>query len=361
MNKHFFSPDYATARKRFREAAQKAGCALEPHPIGLTGPQGEELSIDIALSEAMDGAHAPCLVISSGVHGVEGYFGSAVQLAVLEQWRANPALAPRCRWVMIHAVNPYGMAWRRRVNEDNADLNRNFLLAGQSYAGSPEGYAKLDGLINPQGAPAFFEPDRLKLAAAILRHGKPVIQQAVSGGQYDYPKGLFFGGAKATRSKDILEAHYDRWLGGASSIMHVDFHTGLGASGDYKMLVDHPLDAAQQQRLETTFGVDKVQTMGPGGISSTLRGTFGIWGHSRHKAGEYIYTAAEYGTYSVLDMLAALRAENRAVHWGAPGDARTEKAKRALLEAFCPASERWRGQVIDSGVRVVSQAVGALS
>jgi len=29
--------------------------------------------------------------------------------------------------VLVHAINPYGFAWTRRVNEDNVDLNRNFV------------------------------------------------------------------------------------------------------------------------------------------------------------------------------------------------------------------------------------------
>ena len=29
--------------------------------------------------------------------------------------------------VLLHASNPYGFAWGRRVNEDNVDLNRNFV------------------------------------------------------------------------------------------------------------------------------------------------------------------------------------------------------------------------------------------
>ena len=29
--------------------------------------------------------------------------------------------------MLLHALNPYGFAWDRRVNEDNADINRNFV------------------------------------------------------------------------------------------------------------------------------------------------------------------------------------------------------------------------------------------
>ena len=68
------------------------------------------------------------LVLTSGTHGVEGFCGSGCQVSLLEDSRflrqierAGIAL------LMIHAVNPYGFSHLRRVNEDNVDLNRNFI------------------------------------------------------------------------------------------------------------------------------------------------------------------------------------------------------------------------------------------
>lgn len=43
-----FSPDYSTARSRFRQAAFRLGWAMVNHSIGQTGPNGEDLTIDIA-------------------------------------------------------------------------------------------------------------------------------------------------------------------------------------------------------------------------------------------------------------------------------------------------------------------------
>ena len=78
-----FSPDYSTARDRFRQAASRLGWLLEAHPIEAAGPGGEELTIDVASSSTGDPERV--LVVSSGIHGVEGFFGSAVQLALLGQ------------------------------------------------------------------------------------------------------------------------------------------------------------------------------------------------------------------------------------------------------------------------------------
>lgn len=74
----FFSPDYATARSRFRLATQQAGGRLSSLALAPTGPGGEDLTIDIAWF----GAHTPqrAFIHSSGVHGVEAFAGSAIQV-----------------------------------------------------------------------------------------------------------------------------------------------------------------------------------------------------------------------------------------------------------------------------------------
>ena len=72
-----FSPDYLTACEQFRAIALERGFRLEVFPIGQTGPFGEDLTVDAAIR----GSETPgrVWVVSSGLHGVEGYFGSAVQ------------------------------------------------------------------------------------------------------------------------------------------------------------------------------------------------------------------------------------------------------------------------------------------
>ena len=55
--------------------------------------------------------------------------------------------------IFVHTINPYGMAWWRRFNENNVDLNRNFLTRNQKYSGVPEGYEHIREFINPESPP----------------------------------------------------------------------------------------------------------------------------------------------------------------------------------------------------------------
>ena len=157
MSNACFSSSYSEARHRFLDAARAVNADVHSHALDAASP--DKLAIDVA---TLGEPHDPALVISSGIHGVEGYFGSAVQLALLQQLKlANHR--KNIRYVLIHGVNPYGFAQGRRVNEDNTDLNRNFMLNVSAYAGAPEGYARLNGLLNPPSPPSRFEPFKLKM------------------------------------------------------------------------------------------------------------------------------------------------------------------------------------------------------
>ena len=115
-----FSMTYVEARTKFRAAATAQKAKLVSLPI-LQDGDDLELTIDIAI---LQGDLPGYVVHSSGTHGIEGYAGSAIQLAILDTIAKTPT-QNRPSLVLMHAVNPYGMAHYRRFNEQNVDLNRN--------------------------------------------------------------------------------------------------------------------------------------------------------------------------------------------------------------------------------------------
>ncbi|MFO0888734.1 MAG: DUF2817 domain-containing protein [Isosphaeraceae bacterium] len=351
-----FSPDYFRARDRFRKEASQLGWQLEAHPIGGQGPGGEELTIDVACSPWGDPARV--LVVSSGVHGVEGFFGSAVQSALLEEWSNSSPPPARC--VFLHGLNPYGFAWLRRFDEDNVDPNRNFLLPGESFEGASDAYARLDGFLNPRRPPSrvdLFLPRALLL---IARHGMPALRQAVAAGQYAFPRGLFFGGKAPTPMNRLLSENLGRWLRGSERVVHLDFHTGLGPWASWKLLIDYRLEAWQRTWLETWFGAGSFETGDNSLVAYDARGGFGRWCVARRFAPEYLFACAEFGTYGPVSVLAGLRAENRAHHWGAPGSASMLRAGERLKELFCPSSASWRSLVVEQGLDLVRRGMQGL-
>lgn len=349
--------DYFDARRRFLDAAKRHDAWTAAFAIAARGPQGEELTIDTAYLGA--GAPRRLLVVTSGTHGVEGYAGTAVQLALLKQ------LGPRTLrkdqgLLLIHALNPYGYAHNRRTNEHNVDLNRNAL---EQFPGPPNpAYARLNRWLNPPSPPArdFF---LLRGLGYVLRDGPAAVKQAIAGGQYEFPRGLFYGGtALADSTRRLAEILSDPSLRSARRVIYLDLHTGLGRRGGCKLLVNFEEGSAPYARLREWFGAGAVQGNRPN-RSIAYRVTGDLTDLvARLYAGAEVYPAVlEFGTYPLARMIAALRAENRAHFYGRQGSARVARAKRALLETFCPREKAWRTAVVRGGLRVLNQALAALA
>lgn len=350
--------DYASARARFRAAAERLDWRPEAHVIPGTGPNGEELTIDAAISPHPDARKV--LIVSGGLHGAEGPFGSAVQLAALECFAAEPPPAG-VRYLFIHALNPWGYAHGRRVDADNVDPNRNFLRPGEEYTGSPPTYQFFDYLLNPRSPPVRFDLFVPRAWLAVARFGVPALRQALAGGQYDYPKGVFFGGHRPTATHLAMRECLGRWIGPAADVVHLDFHTGLGKWGEYKLLLDAPVSDCQRERMDRWFGPGTHEEDDPTKTSYLPRGGFGPWCVAQKFAPEYLYTVAEFGTFGNIPMLAGLRRENRAAHWGQPGERNSERARKRLRELFVPPDPRWRARVLVQGLDLVMRAANGLA
>ena len=120
----FFETNYTEARNKFRELAIQVGAETLSFPIF------EQLTTDVAI---VQGIPSVVLLHISGTHGPEAFAGSAIQLTALsllleEKSRLGETYsATMPTIVFVHALNPYGFHTLRRVNENNIDLNRNFL------------------------------------------------------------------------------------------------------------------------------------------------------------------------------------------------------------------------------------------
>jgi len=335
-----YSRDFAAARDRFRAAAREAGAALDAIPLEARGPHGESLSIDVArLGQA--GAQR-VLLHTSGLHGVEAFAGSAVQIAALKD---PPPLPAGCALVLAHVLNPYGMAWLRRTNENNVDLNRNFLSADERRQGAPSLYAALDPLLNPPSPPAR-DAFWLRLAWLALRHGFKAPRQAIAEGQFEFPLGLFYGGSRLEPGPQAFVDWLRRELEVPSYLFSLDLHSGLGRWGEETPIVatgvgatlTDQLAAALDRRLVDPATNDAVYRI-RGGMGAAL---------PRMLPGVRVDAILqEIGTRPAARVLHALRDENRAHHHA--GDPFPHPAKLALREALSPSNLAWRERAVALG------------
>jgi hypothetical protein len=352
-----FSPSYAAARDRFLQAAKALGAPLSSFPVEAQGPNGEELSIEVACLGAREPARA--VVVSSGLHGIEGFFGSAIQTAWLESFaRSGGQLPPATAVVLIHGLNPFGFAWRRRVNETNVDLNRNFLLPSDSYTGVPPEVRELRYFLNPGTPPPRFSLFLPQAVWLILRYGMRKLKAALTQGQYEFEDGLFFGGKRPEEGTALVQARFDSWVTGSPRVLHLDFHSGLGRFKECRLLSVEPAGSPRSLWLAERFGPERVEAIGAGvAARTTARGNMGNWltatlnGLGRN----YAFLTPEFGTYSGIRVFEALRDENR-VHRH-PGHRAYERIKARLVEVFCPASTVWRKAVVNKGLELIGQAI----
>lgn len=333
----YFSTDYQSARARFRKRAADAGAELHTLDLPATDPRGEALAIDIAWL----GTAAPQRVFlyTCGLHGVEAYAGSAAQLALFD---SPPEFGTHDALVLVHVLNPYGMAWLRRTNENNVDLNRNFIVEGERWSGAPELYRALDPLLNPPSPPAR-DGFVIRAAASVMRHGFHRVKQAIAEGQYEYPRGLFFGGRKLECGPRLYLDWLRRHLAGAQYILALDLHTGLGRHGT-DTVAPGPSNTTARATLGNALSREFVDPAAPS-VAYTVRGGYGAaLAHVLPRV-EIDFVLQEIGTYPPLEVIYALREENR---WHFYGDGSiVHPARQRLLEALCPRSPAWRRRAIE--------------
>ncbi len=357
-----FSSSYAQARERFLEAARDAGLPVESWVHPERGRDGEELAMDVVRDGPPDAA--ALLVLSSACHGVEGYCGSGVQVAALRDaaWRDH-ARRNHVAVLYIHALNPYGFSHIRRTTHENVDLNRNFHDFGQPLPAN-EGYGGLHPLLLPDEWPPS-EANTQALERFVDDHGMPVYQAAVTGGQHDFPQGMFFGGKKPAWSnlavREVLRAHGRR----AARIGWIDFHTGLGPNGLGERIYAGPDDEATIARARRWWdgGGSTPITSFYDGTSTSAVLTGLLWSAVRDECPQAQYTgiAMEYGTVPIDETLTALRGDHW-LHLHPDAPAGTVAAlKRRMLDAFYTDTDEWKDRIVSQARDAMVQAVEGLA
>jgi hypothetical protein len=345
--------DYTEARARFLDAARAAGARLSAHDHPLTGPGGEALATDVAVVGKPD---APTrLLVISGTHGVEGFAGSMCQTRWLSEGVSVPG---DVAVVFVHAINPFGFAWVRRVNEDNVDLNRNCIDFGVPCPDNP-GYDELAGALVPD---RWDGESREQTAATLLawgrEHGFDALQDAVSAGQYRHPNGIFYGGARAVWSQRTLEAVARETLAGATCGAVIDLHTGLGPFGVGELIASHP-DRAGKERLAAWYDDYTVPSEGTS-VSSDVSGDILDALEAWLPGSEVTGVAIEWGTVDMVEVSNALRADAWLHAYADPRGPEAGPIKAQLRAAFAPDDPAWSDLVWDRFTDVAEQATVGL-
>ncbi len=361
----YFPASYEESRARFLRDAERirprwADSRLEARPL----TRDPNLSIDWLWAHPRK--KELVVVVSTAEHGIEGYVGAAILKLFMEEFapRLNPE---NTGLLLVHAINPYGMKHKLRVNPNHVDLNRNFVY-GETYdpTVNPD-YDLLRDFLAPQKAAGGVKKGKaaflLGAAKAILQFGATRIQTAALLGQRRHEQGLYFGGRAAQEETRAITSLYRRALSEYDSFVQMDMHTGYGPRYQMTMLLS-PLEEISSAEATRKFNYPRVQKINADEFYA-INGDMGDFVYRLRDAefpGKRVFASGfEFGAFgdSFPALLRSLRItilENQLRHYGATDPQAEAEIRAEYEELFFPKEEAWRAKALQDA----RQALGGI-
>lgn len=235
----FFKSSYDEARSQFKNVSdlQANTPGMNLQQLEFFDPLDSQLKTDVTWLRPIK-PNSRLIVVFSGLHGIEGLAGSAIQSRMLMELK--PTM--KSDYLFVHALNPYGFKNFRRVDRFNIDLNRNFILNKPDFLTPNKAYEKLDSFLNPTHPAqlSFFSRFHFIFLSLqlILQHSLDSVRQSILIGQHQFPKGLYYGGSDHQYQKKIIDTLNTDIFNTYEKIVAVDLHTGYGEKGKLHILVN---------------------------------------------------------------------------------------------------------------------------
>lgn len=366
-NLTYFKETYVDCRKSFFDEAFKLrglSEGVEISHIAIETRIDSDLTIDYCYIPAQN-SFERLFILTSAVHGIEGYTGSAVQQMFLKELvkeinRADMGL------LIIHGVNPFGFKNYRRVSENNVDLNRNCSTEAGLYLTENKGYDELNSFLNPRQKVSltsfgnfFFQVNAVE---KILRYSMGTLRQAVLQGQYQHEKGVYFGGQTLEPSVKAVTPLIQRIAENYKMVFSLDLHTGYGQNGTLHLFPSPLKDIKKKAQIETIFSGLHID-WGDTDDFYTVTGDFTAYLGQILPEKYYLTMTFEFGTLDTKATMGSIKAlhnvmmENQGIHYGYKTRKDETKTKSRFLEGYYPTSDAWRSKVIEDSRQVLSQAL----
>ena len=348
-----FAATYEDVRDRIGNLCADLGAEVYSYPVD----EADGLYIDSFYLPAGN-QQTNLIVLTTGVHGMEGYIGSVMLEVFFGE--VYPTLDTETIGILVVAnVNPYGMKYFRRYNENNVDLNRNFILDWDSFdLASNQEYPKVDTFLGPTGKignalwheAGFY----LSLGKTAITDGAGTISDALLTGQYEYPQGVYYGGNGDEVSTAYLKDVFSRCLDSAyENIIHIDIHSGYGPR--YNMVIFNSVfETMTEAESVGAFGYDHVIAFDSESFYATTGDTTDFFyrlAQQKQAEASLFSTCFEFGTIGdeFFDTILSLKYtidENRN-HWYPTDNALSADILRQnYLELYYPTETAWRQKTI---------------
>lgn len=345
-------PDsYERSRARFRSRLEML-LPLWPASrlTSISHPWEEDLTTDVLSADA-PAARDRLIVLSTGLHGIEGYLGSAALELFFEEYlrRLDPQTTGL---LLIHAINPWGMKHWQRNNPRNVDLNRNFTEDDfSSLRNFNADYPALSPFLNPSRPLQNLPLEKLAFAAQtihkLLTFGPRRIREAALMGQYRQPEGIYFGGSALQPETKALMALYRSAFAGYRQIIHLDMHSGYGPR-DQMTLVTSPHEKMTAAETSARYSLPRVAAANPNEFY-TMKGDMTDWEYQlverEFPGAQFFGAACEFGAFgeSILAGARSLRItifKNQVNQHGGKAAA-AQWVENEYRELYLPAESAW--------------------
>ena len=364
----YFYNSYDDIRAHLKErvsALRESGITVEVSEYAVDA--SDELYIDnIYLPSSKE--HKNLVVLTTGVHGMEGYIGSVMLDVFFEE--IYPSLDTDTTGVLVVAnVNPYGMKYMRRYNENNVDLNRNFIIDWEDFdLSSNKDYPEVKEFLQPEGEignalwheVGFY----LSLAKEAVAKGTDKVSDALLTGQYEYPQGVYYGGNGDEISTAYLKGVFAGCLDGEyENIVHIDIHSGYGPR--YNMVIFNSVyETMTEAETKKAFGYDYVISHDSESFYATTGDTTDFFyrlAERKNTQKELFSTCFEFGTIGdgFVDSILSLKYtvdENRQHWYPTENKVAAEVVRENYNELFYPTETQWREKTVED-FKVAAQGV----
>lgn len=344
---------YDEARDRFRASGQilsKRHARVELDVIDVPSATDTDLTIDTIFIPAQKSTEK-LLIMSTGVHGVEGFVGSAVQQMFMAEILPSVNL-DELSILFIHALNPWGYRHLRRVTENNVDLNRNFDVTSDLFATENAPYADIDYFLNPTEpvTQQMVDNGLSEVLGFAVTYPREELQQAILGGQYEFPKGLYFGGTGFEPQKAAIETMIAEKIADHDAVFLMDFHTGYGERA--KLHLFGAPNVGDPEAMNVVFEGYEIDTGADNPDFYETTGDFTVYLGQLAGAKPYVGMTMEYGTMdSQTDLGAAkslvnMRLENQGFHHGYAEESARAAVENQFLDMYNPPEAEWRTAIM---------------
>ena len=354
----YFYTNYDEIRAHLKDrVAEFRESGIEVEASEYAVDESDNLYIDNIYLPA-SGEKENLIVLTTAVHGMEGYIGSVMLDVFFEE--IYPGIDTSKTGILVVAnVNPYGMKYMRRYNENNVDLNRNFILDWNNFdLASNKDYPEVKNFLQPEGkiGNAFWHEVGfyLSLAKEALTKGADKVSDALLTGQYEYAEGVYYGGNGDEISTTYLKGVFNDCLEtDYNNIVHIDIHSGYGPR--YNMVIFNSIyETMTEAETKEAFGYDYVISFDSESFYATTGDTtdyfYRLW-ESKESDKELFSTCFEFGTIgdSFMDSILSLKYtvdENRQHWFPTKNKVTSEVVKENYYELYYPTETAWREKTV---------------